>query len=291
MSAMLPILMAVLALGAGPAVPAAAAEPRTVTVAKGETLSSIAKRELGDPAAAPELAALNGLAPGAQPKKKTTLLLPGPERARAQSAIREAKAAGRDVSKAQEALRGARYTEAESLARAGGVVRFSVVVDPKRETRFLVKDGELAVTAAGKTATGARGQSVSSKGGAAPKITRAPEAPRLGEPRDGGLIADAGATLSWFTSKGARAYQIDVAKDVDFRERVASLPVSATALTLPPGLPKGVYYWRVSAIGAEGSESGFAGPRAFSITREPKGSSTAWDWGPVWDPWGEAVQQ
>ena len=283
MSAMLSSLLVVLVL--------ASAEPKTVTVAKGETLAAIAQRELGDASAAPELAALNGLAPGAQPKKKSVLVLPGAERGRAQAAIREAKAAGRDIAKAQEALRGARYTEAESLARAGGVVRFSVVVDPKRETRFLVKDGELAVTAAGKTEKGSRGQSVSAKSGGAPKVTRAPEPPLLGEPRDAGVIADAGANLSWFASKGARAYQIDVAKDLDFRERIASLPVSATELVLPPGLPKGVYYWRVSAIGPEGSESGFAGPRTFSITREPKGSSTAWDWGPVWDPWGQAVQK
>lgn len=273
-------LLLALVLAAGPA-------PKTVTVAKGETLASIAQRELGDPAAASELAALNGLAPGREPKKKATLVLPGMERTRAVVAIREARTAGRDTAKAQEALRGARYTEAESIARAGDKVRFSVVVDPKRESRFLVKDGELTVTSGGKSQNATRGESVSAKSGDAPKVVKAPEAPTLLQPRDGAVIAEQGGSLSWKAPKGARGYQIDVSKDLGFRDRIASLPVGATELVVPPGLPKGTYFWRVSAIGAGGAESVFAGPRTFVLTREPKGSSTDWAWGPIWDPWGE----
>lgn len=278
-------MLVMVALAAGPA--PATSHPKTVTVAKGETLASIAQRELGDPAAASELAALNGLAPGKEPKKNATLVLPGLERTRAVVAIREARSAGRDTAKAQEAMHGARYTEAESIARAGDKVRFSVTVDPKRESRFLVKDGELIVTSGGKTQTASQGSSVRAKSGGAPKVVRAPNAPALLEPRDGAVIADAGASLSWLPAKGARGYQVDVAKDLAFHDRIASLPVSATNLILPPGLPKGTYFWRVSAIGAEGAESVFAGPRAFALAREPKGSSTDWAWGPIWDPWGE----
>lgn len=282
----------------------AGAAERTATVAKGETLRDVAARTLQDADAASELAALNGLAAGKQPKKNAVLVLPGPERTRATEAIaaaakrlHDAKADARkrgdaSLARAREALRAARYTEAEALARAAaddaeGVTRFRITVD-EGVTRFVVEQGALDVTSKGTTASASAGQAVRASGAAAPQVSRGPAAPRLLEPGDGGEIASLEAQLAWDAVKGAARYRVAVARDLDFRERVATVPVDTTALVLPPSLPKGVYYWKVAAVATDGTEGIASAPRAFRVTREP-GQGDEWRWGPIWDPWGRGI--
>ncbi len=325
--------------------------PRTVVVQKGETLAAIAKRELDDGGAGPELAALNGLAPGAEPKRKMVLRLPGPERTRAldalagvEASINAAPEAHREPARALlkgawAALRSARYTEAEAKAKAaekrasgtitrfsitvdgnskearfsveagalevkgagrtteakaaekrasGTITRFSITVDGNsKEARFSVEAGALEVKGAGKTTEAKAGDSVRVAKGAH-TVRSGPPAPALRQPADGGVVDKAGAQLSWAATKGARGYLVVVARDLALLDRVATFPLEATAVTLPPALPKGVYYWRVSAVGADGTEGPASGPRVFEVTREP-GKGAEWDWGPIWDPWGRGL--
>lgn len=282
------------------------APPRTVVVQKGETLEQIAKRELGESAAASELAALNGISKGTELKKRTVLTLPGEER---QRAVRALNAAAKKVEAAQEphreparaklkdawaSLRAARYTEAQARAETaekrakGGVTKFTITADEgTKESRFTVESGTLAVSGGGKVSEARAGQSVR-VGKKGHTVRSGPPAPLLTGPDDGGVVDRAGAQLSWQPSKGARGYVVVVARDLALLDRVATIPLDAVAVTLPPALPKGVYYWRVSAVAADGAEGPAAGPRVFQVTREP-GKGAEWDWGPIWDPWGRGL--
>src|SRR5262249_49352895 len=135
-----------------------AASAAAVVVQPGETLEQIAERMLGDGKAAGELKAFNGLtedrvAPG------TRLRLPGPERARALSALaaartglsqRDAEGAGRaealaSLKNAEQLFRAARYDE--SASEADATWRLLSGSSPGN-TRFVIQvvNGETQVT-------------------------------------------------------------------------------------------------------------------------------------------------
>jgi len=95
----------------------APAAPAEAVLARGETLEHVASRAVGDVRAASELRALNGLPPG-DPPVGTTLKLPGPERARARSALDAAHAAVRQREEPTRQEAEKRLVEAESLFTA-----------------------------------------------------------------------------------------------------------------------------------------------------------------------------
>jgi hypothetical protein len=172
----LPALVLFVALGGTPGA-APADVPAEVEVAPGETLARVAARTLGDARAATELRALNAL-PEGEVRPGTRLKLPGPDRARAQSALSAARAAitqrtgaqqpgpqqpgaqragarrdaGHDAGGSAEALarleaaerlfREARYEEAAREADAA----WALVSDPSGPVRFSV-----SVSADGRT--------------------------------------------------------------------------------------------------------------------------------------------
>ncbi|WP_223645617.1 hypothetical protein [Corallococcus sp. EGB] len=77
--------------------------------------------------------------------------------------------------------------------------------------------------------------------------------------------------LNWKPLDGARSYQVQVARDLGFRQRIVDTQVEGLAFTfVPPG--PGVFVWRVSALDAEGrpGESGFA-RRIFVERQLPRG--------------------
>ncbi|MFB1481598.1 hypothetical protein [Corallococcus sp. RDP092CA] len=77
--------------------------------------------------------------------------------------------------------------------------------------------------------------------------------------------------LSWKPLDGARTYQVQVARDLGFRQRIVDTRVEGLAFTFAPPEP-GMFVWRVSALDAEGrpGESGFA-RRIFVERQRPRG--------------------
>ena len=264
------------------------ATPKTATVGKNETLTQLAARSLGDEDAAPEIAALNGIASDSRPKAGTKLKLPGPGREsalermhRTQAAMRNAnsedgrKAAQVQLDRAYDALHLARYAEAEALAvsaegeLAHPTTRVSVIVEPNgKETRFLVESGTIEVTSGGSSAVATAGTSVRAGAGAAPRLLRdpSPAMPALVEPADGAQVE--AAALRWNAETAGLRYHVEVARDPAFQRRVFSADVDAASVTAP--LDEGTWFWRVHAIDAQGSEGIPTLARSFVLKRPPR---------------------
>lgn len=265
-----------------------AAPPKTVTVAKGESLEQIASRVLGDEEAASELAALNGLSAGATPKTGARLKLPGPEREvalgrirKTQSLMRDAnseagrKAAQAQLERAYVALHAARYREAGALAESAAselahpTTRVSVVVEPDtNESRFEVQSGAVEVSSGGASTIAAAGSAVTASRGTAPKVLSRtqPPMPALSEPAEGAEVEH--AALRWSSETTGVRFRVEVARDADFRRRVYSADVDEDAVT--PALDAGVFWWRVQTIDAQGVEGIPTPPRSFTLKAPAK---------------------
>ncbi|RKG74607.1 hypothetical protein [Corallococcus terminator] len=70
---------------------------------------------------------------------------------------------------------------------------------------------------------------------------------------------DLGIPLAWKALDGARRYQVQVARDLGFTQRVVDTQVDGLGFTFIPPEP-GMFVWRVSALDGQGrpGESGFA---------------------------------
>ncbi|WP_375744347.1 hypothetical protein NR800_05940 [Corallococcus interemptor] len=77
--------------------------------------------------------------------------------------------------------------------------------------------------------------------------------------------------LSWRPLEGARSYQVLVARDLGFTQRIVDAQVQGSDFTFVPPEP-GMFVWRVAALDAEGqpSEPGFA-RRIFVERQRPRG--------------------
>ncbi|HME90526.1 MAG TPA: LysM peptidoglycan-binding domain-containing protein, partial [Myxococcaceae bacterium] len=129
-----------------------------VVVQPGETLEQIAQRSLGDARGAAELKALNGLTGDALPAG-ATLRLPGPERARAQSALMAARnalnqsdlqadggaEAAASLDRAEQLFQSAKYEESAAAADAAWRLLSGAGA---QSTRFAVQvtEGQTKVT-------------------------------------------------------------------------------------------------------------------------------------------------
>jgi hypothetical protein len=254
----------------------------TALVRPGDTLSTVADRELGDSEAASELAAVNSLGAQAPLKPGSLLVLPGPERQEAldrihtaqKSMLRDAnseegrKSAQVQLDRAFDALRAARYGEASALAQSAReeltapFTRFSVTVQAD-QTRFVVESGTLEVTAAGSSSVASAGNTITARHGEAPLVQRhdAPPPPVLLEPADGSEVVQ--ASMRWQPIPGMARYQVVVARDALFHECVfradVARPVASTSL------PDGLWFWRVLSVDAAGEESIATVPRSFTV--------------------------
>ncbi|MGQ0508046.1 MAG: peptidoglycan-binding protein LysM [Myxococcaceae bacterium] len=248
----------------------------TTTVEPNEkTLSQVAARSLGDSKAAPELRALNHLtsdtvAPG------TTLKLPGPDRALANSALaaaRNAVAAGgknqnADASKhlreAEKLFREARYRESAQAAdstwrllseSATQPTRFAVEVAEDGKTKVASRTGQpVRVEAQGVTQPVYAGQSVRVEKGKPPSAPEsAPLPPLLVSPHDNFHLYLRGAStalgpviLTWHAVNGAQSYEVEVTGS----GAPLALKSARPEARLPP-LAAGRYSWTVRAIKGE----------------------------------------
>ncbi|WP_426750127.1 peptidoglycan-binding protein LysM [Myxococcus sp. Y35] len=260
-----------------------ATPPETVVVGPGESLRQVAERALGDPRAAEELQALNGLTSDAV-AAGTRLKVPGHERVLAQKAIETARTllasargakvpaeASAHLKDAEAHFRGARYSQAAAAANAAGklvaAVRspqssaFSVEVgDGGDSTTVTVKDGPpVRVEAEGVTQPVAKGESIRvEKGRPPPAPTRPLAAPAPMQPPDTARLKrrpDADGhlgpvKLTWEAVSGAERYEVEVSRE---QEQRAVFTQTVTALEAKlPVLPAGRYRWTVRALGNAG---------------------------------------
>lgn len=274
---MSPALLTLLCLATAPA--------DEVVVQPKESLADVARRALGSAEAASELRAINHLESD-QVAAGTHLLLPGPERARAmsamasaRSAVHQAKAgaarteASERLADAERLLAAARYAEAAAQAdgawklvsqRPDDPSRFAVQVGDDGTTRVRVDSGiPVRVEAEGRTRAVSPGESVLVRRGEAPGVptsdevaagTAALEAPLLLSPAaDVRLALDPKGKgvgplrLVWRPVPGARGYLIELKGASSQTVRSARAEVSFAAM------PTGTYRWSVRAIGLEGA--------------------------------------
>jgi hypothetical protein len=250
--------------------------PAEVVVNEGESLAQVAQRALGSPSGASELKALNGLkgdavAPG------TKLKLPGPDRARAQSALEtgrnavnhaDAKVPGREkaVAKLRDAedhFQNARYTEAAQAAdEAWGLLAtkqstsqtsFTVEVDEKGTTKVKSTSGQpVRVEALGVTHSVQPGENVHVEKGQPPSPPRpALVSPRPAQPADKrrlslkpGKDGLGPITLSWQAVEGAEKYEVELVPAQGEKQVLTALHTQLK-VTLPVA---GSYRWSVRAL-------------------------------------------
>jgi hypothetical protein len=271
----------------------AGAGAREVELKAGETLTAIARRELGDVKAAAELRALNGLSQ--EPGPGARIRLPGDERDRAVRAIAAARNAlqqidGRElreqartrITEAERHLAGARYVDAATSAdaawkllstRAPEHTRFTVAVGDRGQTKVVSRSGQPArVEAQGVQRAVEPGQAVSVEKGEPPSEPAvAPLAPALASPTPGAVLKLkpdpqgrlGPVRLSWSRSENARAYEVRL-----LSSPAGTVPLVFTsahnAIELPP-LPAGTYTWTVKAQGDLLLESALTEPWTFEL--------------------------
>ncbi|QSQ19231.1 peptidoglycan-binding protein LysM [Pyxidicoccus parkwayensis] len=267
----------------------------TAVVGPHETLRQVAERTVGDPGAAAEIQALNGLATDTVPEG-TRLKVPGGERALALKALETARtlvgdagaspAAEARLKEAEAHFRAARYAQASEAANAAGKQvaaaptpqssAFSVEVgrDGGTTTVTVKKGPPVRVEAEGVTRPVPPGVSMSvERGQPPPAPPPALVAPQPGFPEDGELLKRrpdrAGrlgpVKLSWAGVPGAERYEVEVLRDMEGTP-VFVQAVSAVEVKLPV-LPAGRYRWTVRAVGAAGKSE--PGPvRRFELVSE-----------------------
>jgi len=274
-----------------------ATPPDTVVVGSDESLRQVAERTIGDPRAAEELQALNGLSSDTV-AAGTRLKVPGHERALALKALETARtllASARDANVPPEAsarlqdaeahFRGARYAQAAAAANAAGKLvaaarapqssAFSVEVGDGDSTTVTVKQGPpVRVEAEGVTQPVARGESIRVEKGRPPPAPPPPlVAPSPGQPTDAARLkrrADADGhlgpvKLTWAAVPGAERYEVEVARE---QEQRAVFTQTVTTLEAKlPVLPAGRYRWTVRALGTTGRSEPSA-PRHFELVPE-----------------------
>ncbi len=262
-----------------------------------ETLADVALRTLGNTGAASELRAINHLdsdavAPGTQ------LLLPGPERELALSAIASAKSAVQQAkpgaartealertAEAERQLSSGKYAEAAAQAdsawkllsqRVEDPSRFAIQVAPDGTTRVHVDSGiPVRVEAEGRTRAVSPGETVLVHKGEAPGIPTGQlatptagglEAPLLLAPAAGQRLAldpkgkgVGPLRLSWRAVAGARGYLVEL------RGPSAQTLRTTRAEANFPSVLTGGYRWSVRALGVEG-ELGPAAERPLELT-------------------------
>ncbi|MFO0601162.1 MAG: FecR domain-containing protein [Myxococcaceae bacterium] len=156
----------------------------------------------------------------------------------------------------RKATMGSRF-EASSRVAVASVrgTQFRFAVEDNGGTRLETLEGVVAVGSA--TDPNAKlvdvpagsGSVVSATGEVSPP-TKLPDPPKVKAPLKGALNAD--ARLEWEAATGAALYKVEVARDADFVIEPRSVNVVETTVSWPEPLPKGKWFWRVTAYDAQG---------------------------------------
>ncbi len=87
-----------------------------------------------------------------------------------------------------------------------------------------------------------------------PPAPLAPLAPTLSSPSNGSSNVSKTPNLIWYASSGASTYNVEVATDAGFSNKVYTYSGASTSTTVSPALSvRTTYYWRVSASNANGT--------------------------------------
>ncbi len=163
----------------------------------------------------------------------------------------------------------ANVTKASQLSKFEASTRVAVASVRGTQFRFGVAEGGgarletlegvVAVTPANDPkakpveVTAGHGTQVTPEGKVSPPSTL-PEAPVLSSPLKGAL--GAAARFQWKAVEGAAQYKLELARDADFLIEARSASVSEPSMSWAEPLAKGKWFWRVTALDA----NGFSGP-------------------------------
>jgi len=120
-------------------------------------------------------------------------------------------------------------------------------------------------------------------------VRTSPGAPILTIPQKARFLTPS-ASLSWTELNEAAGYHVVVAQDAGFTKPLSEATV-ATPSWNTPDLPLGLYYVRVQSVAADGFQSAWSEPAAFTIAEPPRlldnelaaGSSILLRWNAVQD--------
>ena len=173
-----------------------------------------------------------------------------------------------DVRKATQQSRFEASSRVSVASVRGTVFRFGVEDDGV--TRLETLQGVVGITptntpnAVPVEVAAGQGAVVSGDGKvSAPKAL--PLAPLVTSPLKGPLGAD--ARFEWQAAADVALYLVEIARDADFVVEPRNLNVNTTTLSWPEALPKGKWFWRVTAVNGDG----FTGPSskvyAFTVAK------------------------
>ena len=75
-----------------------------------------------------------------------------------------------------------------------------------------------------------------------------PFAPAAAYPESSSMISDSHPVLRWSQVKDANAYQVELAKDAQFKQQILSQKVASNEWVMAETLEKGQYFWRIASI-------------------------------------------
>ncbi|WP_095989834.1 LysM peptidoglycan-binding domain-containing protein [Cystobacter fuscus] len=259
--------------------------PGEVEVRAGESLDQVAERTLGRDGAS-ELKAINKLK-GDTLVPGTKLKLPGPDRERAQMALKSARnsveqsdpnspqheEALAKLKEAESHFHSARYEEAAQTAddawkrlaeRPAQPTRLSVVVNDRGDTVVKAVSGRVSVEGGGTTQVIEDGASVQVEKGQAPRLVLG--VPRPTQPQDKQRLSvkpvKSGlqpVLISWKAVQGAESYEVEL---VPAQGERRVMPAPSNELQVP--LAAGTYRWSVRALSRD-SRSEASAERDFEV--------------------------
>ncbi len=140
--------------------------------------------------------------------------------------------------------------------------------DRNRTARFSNFDGELDVSAAGRTVKLAANEGTRVKSGAAPENPRKlPDPPIPIEPRPGRSLFTDSIDFSWRPIAGAESFRVEIAVDPAFNTVVKTLASAGTGARWSDP-ENGTYFWRVRAGDRDRLQGPFSAPSAFTVRKD-----------------------
>jgi hypothetical protein len=79
-------------------------------------------------------------------------------------------------------------------------------------------------------------------------VNAQPFAPKASAPSAAQIIREANPTFAWAAVSDAKSYQLDLAKDAEFKQMISSKKVTEPQAKLDAPLQAGQYYWRLASI-------------------------------------------
>ncbi|MBN2202427.1 FecR domain-containing protein [bacterium] len=134
--------------------------------------------------------------------------------------------------------------------------------------RFSNFEGELDVSAAGRTVKLAVNEGTRVKSGAVPENPRKlPDPPVPLEPRPGRSLFTDSIDFSWRPVAGAESFRVEIAADPAFQSVVKTLAAAGAGVrwTDPEN---GAYFWRVRAGDRDRLQGPFSAPTAFTVRKD-----------------------